>query len=41
MIDAIARGTLNTKTPNVVKELFKEMAMNNYQCIILELSLAS
>ena len=31
MIDATAGGTLNSKTPEVVQELFEEMAMNSYQ----------
>ncbi|XP_027351168.1 uncharacterized protein LOC113862277 [Abrus precatorius] len=31
MIDAAARGTLNSKTPRAAQELFEEMAMNNYQ----------
>ena len=31
MRDAVARGTLNIKTPEAAMELFKEMAMNSYQ----------
>ena len=31
MIDILVRGTLNTKTPKVVMEIFEEMAMNSYQ----------
>ncbi|XP_027364550.1 uncharacterized protein LOC113871650 [Abrus precatorius] len=31
MIDAAARGTLNSKTPGAAQKLFEEMAMNNYQ----------
>ncbi|XP_027368323.1 uncharacterized protein LOC113874285 [Abrus precatorius] len=31
IIDAAARGTLNSKTPRAAQELFEEMAMNSYQ----------
>ena len=31
MINAVSERTLNTKTPEATQELFKEMAMNNYQ----------
>ena len=31
MINAVAGGTLNNKTPEAIQELFEEMAMNDYQ----------
>ena len=31
MINAVARGTLNSKTPEATQELFEEMAMSDYQ----------
>ena len=31
MMDAVARGTLNSKTLEATQELFEKMAMNSYQ----------
>ena len=31
MIGVVVGGTLNSKTPKAIQELFEEMAMNNYQ----------